>query len=82
VAGWRRWAFPLVIVGMNSIAMYVLIQLLGGIRDGWICRTWQTHLPRDWFGGDYAPILQASLVLATLWLVCAWLYRRGIFLRI
>ena len=22
--GWRRWAFPLVVVGMNSIAVYVM----------------------------------------------------------
>ncbi len=78
VAGWRRWAFPLVVVGMNSIAMYVMIQLM----SGWIRASWKTHLPLSWFQGDYAPILQASLVMATLWLICAWLYRRGIFLRI
>jgi heparan-alpha-glucosaminide N-acetyltransferase len=78
VAGWRRWAFPLVVVGMNSIAMYVMIQLL----SGWIRASWRTHLPLSWFAGPYAPIVQASLGLATLWLVCAWLYRRGIFLRI
>jgi heparan-alpha-glucosaminide N-acetyltransferase len=28
VAGYRRWAFPLVVVGVNSIAMYVMAQLL------------------------------------------------------
>ena len=28
VAGYRRWAFPLVVVGVNSIAMYVMSQLL------------------------------------------------------
>jgi heparan-alpha-glucosaminide N-acetyltransferase len=76
--GLRRWAFPLVIVGMNSIATYVMIQLI----SGWIRGRWRTHLPQDWFDTPYAPILQASLVLGTLWLVCAWLYRRGIFLRI
>ena len=24
VKGWRRWAFPLIVVGMNSIAIYVM----------------------------------------------------------
>jgi predicted acyltransferase len=78
VAGWRRWALPLVVVGMNSIAMYVMIQLLGG----WAGDSWKRHLPLAWFEGPYSPILRASLVAATLWLVCAWMYRRGIFLRI
>jgi predicted acyltransferase len=78
VAGWRRWAFPLVIVGMNSIAVYVMIQLMGG----WIGDSWMRHLPGAWFQSAYAPILRASLIAATLWLICAWMYRRGIFLRI
>ena len=26
--GWRRWAFPLLVIGMNSIAAYVLTELL------------------------------------------------------
>ncbi len=28
VAGWRRWTFPLVVVGMNSIAMYLMANLM------------------------------------------------------
>ena len=28
VAGFRRWAFPLVVVGMNSIAIYLMAQLM------------------------------------------------------
>jgi predicted acyltransferase len=78
VLGWRRWAWPLVVVGMNSIAMYVMIQLIGG----WVGNSWQTHLPLASFDHPYAPILKASLIAATLWLVCVWMYRRGIFLRI
>jgi predicted acyltransferase len=78
VLGWRRWAWPLVVVGMNSIAIYVMIQLM----SGWIGTSWQTHLPVACFNNPYAPIVKASLVAATLWLICAWMYRRGIFLRI
>ncbi len=78
VLGLKRWSFPLVVVGMNSIAMY----LMGELLRGWIGKTWRTHLPASLFAGPYGPIVQASLVLATLWLVCLWMYRRGIFLRI
>ena len=97
--GYRRWAFALVVVGMNSITMYCLAQLL----KPWISRTLKTHL--DWgyhclvsktptdsvwqtdfgphlFGGTYGPIVQSVAVLSVLWLVCLWMYRRGIFLRL
>jgi predicted acyltransferase len=76
--GWKLWALPLTVVGMNSIAMYLMIQL----TSGWVGRTWQTHAPPDWFEAPYGPIVQSALVMATLWAVCVWLYRRGIFLRI
>ncbi|HLJ96343.1 MAG TPA: DUF5009 domain-containing protein [Gemmataceae bacterium] len=45
VLGFRLWAFPLIVVGMNSIAIYCMSQLLGS-RRGWISRTLSTHL--DW----------------------------------
>jgi heparan-alpha-glucosaminide N-acetyltransferase len=102
VIGFRLWAFPLIVVGMNSIAMYCMSQLLGG-RNAWIRKTLSTHL--DWgyqaltgktppdsiwqsdfgphlFGGTYGPIVQSVAVLSVLWLICLWMYRRGIFLRI
>jgi predicted acyltransferase len=34
------------------------------------------------FADVYAPIVQASAVLLVLWLICFWMYRRGIFLRV
>jgi predicted acyltransferase len=76
--GFRRWAFPLVVVGMNSIAIYFMEELL----RGWAGKTWKTHLPVAWFADPYGPIVQAVLVLATFWLACWWMYRRGIFLRV
>jgi predicted acyltransferase len=38
--GFWRWAFPLVVVGMNSIAMYLMAELL----RPWITQTLRTHL--------------------------------------
>jgi predicted acyltransferase len=78
VVGWKRWTFPLVVVGMNSIAVYCMGQLL----RGWTGRTWRTHLPLAVFEGPYGPVVQASLVLAAFWLVSLWMYRRGLFLRL
>jgi predicted acyltransferase len=78
VLGCRRWAFPLVVVGMNSIAMYVMAQLMKPfVRD-----TLKTHLGRETFAGAYGPVALETATLLVLWLVCLWLYRRKIFIRL
>lgn len=76
--GWRKWAVPLVIVGMNSTAIYLMDQLL----PGWIVQTLKTHLGQDIFTGMWGMTLQRCAVLLVLWLICWWMYRRKIFLRI
>src|SRR5207249_3699400 len=43
IARWRRWAFPLVVVGMNSIAMYVMAN---GPFKNFVTRQLLTHLSR------------------------------------
>jgi predicted acyltransferase len=76
--GYRRWALPLVVVGMNSIAMYCMAQLM----KPWVRTSLKVHLGPQWFAGTYGPIVESAAVLLVLWLICLWLYRRGIFLRI
>ncbi len=78
VQGWRRWSLPLVVVGMNSIAMYVMSQL----TKGWVRETYKTHSGQNVFAGTYGPILESVAILAVLWLVCLWMYRRKLFVRI
>jgi predicted acyltransferase len=78
VIGLKRWAFPLVVVGMNSIAMYCMAQLL----KGWIRRSVETHAGATWFLGFYGPLWMAIITLLVLWLFCFWMYRQRVFLRI
>jgi predicted acyltransferase len=78
VWGRRGWAFPLVVVGVNSIAMYCMSQLL----KPWTRQTLRAHLGQDIFQGDYGPVVQSLAVLAVLWLFCWWMYRQKIFVRI
>jgi predicted acyltransferase len=78
VWGWRGWAFPLVVVGMNSIAMYCMSQLL----KPWTRQTLRTHLGQEIFQGEYGPVVQSLAVLAVLWVFCWWMYRQKIFVRI
>jgi predicted acyltransferase len=81
LAGWRGWAFPLIVIGMNSIAAYCLSALI----ERFIAESLQTHLGREIFkglGSGYEPLLLGAAVLAVLWLILFWMYRRRIFLRI
>ncbi len=84
IAGFRRAAWPLVVVGMNSIAVYCMSQLLGG----WTAETLKRHLGDGLFSfyghldPVYSPIVRMALVLLTFWLVCVWLWRQRIFIRI
>ncbi len=87
VIGLRRAALPLVVVGMNSILMYCMSQLIGS-SNGWIAQNLQRHFGDGIFTAYghldplYSPILRASLVLFVMWLVCVWLYRQKTFVRI
>jgi heparan-alpha-glucosaminide N-acetyltransferase len=79
--GLRRWAFPLVVIGMNSIAAYGMDHLFLKFIE----QDLRTHLGVDLFyalGDAFAPLLEGVAVLAVLWLMLFWMYRRRIFLRI
>jgi predicted acyltransferase len=79
--GWKRWAFPLIVAGLNPITLYFMWQLL----VEFVIETIQRHFGQHVFetlGAVYAPILEHLAVLAVFWLVLLWMYRRKIFLRI
>ncbi len=81
VLGFRRWTWPLMIVGVNSIAIYCMSQML----KPWTARTLKTHLGSDVFssaGPLWEPTVQACLVGLSFWLACFWMYRQKIFIRI
>jgi len=79
IRGCKCWAFPLVVVGMNSIAAYVMAHL----SVGFISQNLTTHLgPNDFkFLGDaYEPLVKGVLVLMIMWGLLFWMHRRKIFL--
>jgi len=81
VKGHRRIAFPLVVVGMNSIAAYLLPHLFEDFIQG----SFRTNLGVSFlniFGSSLEPLFLGALTLATYWLILFWMYRRKLFLRI
>ena len=76
----RRWALPFKVIGMNSIAAYMLWNLfspafhqaaralVGGLK------------PR--VGTAWYPSIEAGVAFALLWLLLWWMYRQRTFLKI
>jgi len=81
IKGWRRWAFPLLVVGANSIAVYVMSWTMEGfVREALLRHL--GHAPFLVLGPPFEPVLQGAAVVLVFWLVLLWMYRRGIFVRI
>jgi heparan-alpha-glucosaminide N-acetyltransferase len=78
VRGWRRAAFPLIVVGMNSIFIYSFSELL----HGWLDRAVAVFTFHFNFLGTFAPVAQSTAVLLVMWYLCYWLYKQRIFIRL
>ncbi len=78
VCGIRRWSLPLVAVGANSIAMYLMAQLM----KPFVAASLRTHAGRHIFDGPDGSLVKGLSILVVLWLICLWLYKRKIFIKI
>ena len=79
--GHRRLAFPLVVIGMNSIAAYLIAHLW----EDFVESSLHTHLGDRvlyLLGADLEPIMLGGLTLLIYWYALYWMYRQKIFLRI
>jgi predicted acyltransferase len=75
----KKWAFPFIVLGMNSIFIYSLGQI--GLK-GWLDRGLRGFTGNFQFLGDLGTIPQHLLVLSVMWYLCYWLYQRKIFFKI
>lgn len=81
VKGYRKWTFPLVVIGANSIAAYLIAHLW----EKFIVDSFLIHLGSSVFqifGTGIEPFVRGTAVLLVFWLILYWMYRRKLFLRI
>jgi predicted acyltransferase len=79
--GWHRWSFPLIVVGMNSIAIYVMSWTM----EDFVRKALETHLGRvlsATVSPTFLPVAYGLGVMLTFWIILFWMYRRKIFLKI
>ena len=88
IQGWRRFAAPFSIYGVNALAMFVLSGLfaktLGLIRVGDI--TLRTWIWRNWFvplaSPPNASLLYSLAIVGLFWMVAWAMYRRNWIVRV
>ena len=81
VLGFRRWAFPLVVIGCNCIFIY----LVNWTLKSSIIQALHRHLGTttfEWCGPEFANLWTGICVLSIYWLVLFWMYQRRLFIKI
>ena len=77
VLGYKKWAFGFIVIGMNSLAVYVATGIfdfrhVGNIFVGHL-------LPHV---GPWARFVEACAAFTVVWLILYWMYRKKEFIRI
>jgi predicted acyltransferase len=81
IKNYKKAFFWLMVIGMNSIAAYVISHTL----VEFIHHSFQIHVAKtydQWFGEAYAPLVHGSVILFSEWLILYWMNRNRIFVRI
>ena len=81
VKQYRKWAFPLIVVGMNSIAAYLIAHLW----EDFIINNLHINLGYsifNVFGTGLEPFVLGSTVMLIYWIFLYWMFRKRLFLRI
>jgi predicted acyltransferase len=81
VRGYKRWSFALVVVGMNSIAAYLIAHLCEDFVSSSLLINLSSK-PFAILGSGLQPLLFGATMLFIYWLMLLWMYRRKVFLRI
>jgi len=77
----RRWAWLFIVIGMNSLAFYVLRHTL----DLWLAETLEIHLGKRYLmllGPEMETIMTGVPSLLFILLVIVWMNRRKLYLRL
>jgi len=77
VWGYKKWAFPFVVIGVNAIAVYVATHLfdftlIGNVFVGGLAKR----------AGAWNEFVQELGALLVIWLILYWMYRKKTFIKV
>ncbi len=77
VKGWKNWCFPFVVIGMNSITIYMLMEIIDFYKaSNYFLGGIVKQLPAE------ANLISAIGVVVAEWLLLLFLYRNKLFFRV
>ena len=92
ICGYKRWGFPFLVIGANSIAAYVMswtikepIRLAIVRHFDYFIEKFNVFLAKLFQIEDpqlLKPFVLGAVTLGVMWLILLWLYRKRIFLKI
>jgi predicted acyltransferase len=81
IKGWTKWSFWLMVIGANSIVVYVMSWTIEHFVTENLLRHFG-HGPFLLLGQAFEGMLRGATVLVVFWLVLHWMYKKRIFVRI
>jgi predicted acyltransferase len=77
VKGYKRWAFWLKVIGMNSITVYLGVHFISFSK---LANSFVFGLEQ--FTDTYYPVIQSLTALIIIYIILYWMYRKRTFIRI
>lgn len=77
----KSWFLPLIVIGTNSIAAYIIAHTI----DGFIADSFRIHIGPGYnmiFGPAYSTLVTGSIILLVEWWILYWMYQKKIFIKI
>jgi predicted acyltransferase len=73
--------FPLVVIGTNSIAAYILAHTI----DSFIDQSFRIHISQHYdliFGEGFRSLVSGTIILLMEWWILYWMYKKKLFIKI
>jgi predicted acyltransferase len=77
VLGFRKWAYGLVVIGMNAIAVYMAVHIINFCNIGGVFVDGLEKYIGNWY-----PFIHSLAGFAVVWLILWWMYRKKTFIKI
>jgi predicted acyltransferase len=77
VWGLQKWAFPLKVIGMNAIAVYMATELFDFRKIGNVFVGSLSGRLGDWNG-----LVQHTAAFLVVWLILYYMYRKKTFIKV
>lgn len=79
IPDWKQWDFPLRVVGSNALVAYLVVHIVDfpALAGRLLGGTWALFLSPGW-----QQVADAATALLLVWLLCLFLYRRKVFIKI